>query len=85
MGKNRYKRKPYTKADAIRNRERLMEDTEIYGEAELTARKRRIAAAIRRKDQELRDEEAEIRALGTCTHCYSVLTTTGVCMRGCTL
>lgn len=82
MGKTRPK-KPYTSLDRIKLKERLLSDEEVYAEPELKARKRRVAVAIRMKDQELRKEQRAIEERGYCKHCYTVMTTQGTCTNSC--
>jgi len=83
VGKNRYPKKPYTSLDRIKQKERLLPDEEVFHANELQERKRRVAVAIRMKDQELRKEQEEITSRGYCRHCYTILTTTGRCSNLC--
>jgi len=83
VGKLNRNRKPWGSTQRRKQIERLMDDTEIYNAQELEERKRRVAVAIRMRDADLKRQEDELRLRGVCTHCFSVLTTLGVCMRNC--
>ncbi len=83
MGKFKGNKKTWGPQKRRKQIERLLDDREIYTEEELKARKRLIAIICKRNDQRLKQEQESIKDLGYCTHCYSVLTTTGVCMSNC--
>lgn len=82
MGKSRT-RKPYTSVDVRKQKERLMEDHEIYTEQELKELKRRRGMQMKMRDREIEQEQDTINNLGTCPFCYSVLTLRGECMASC--
>lgn len=83
MAKGNRNRKAYTSVDHRRKIERLLEDEEVYTDDELMQRKRRIAASIRKRDAELEEADAYMRADGVCPYCHCYLTTTKECIRGC--
>lgn len=84
MGKNRYKKKPYTAVEARKLFERTyMYDHEIYNDKELDERKRRIRRAMIMQDRKLEAEQADIKARGICPHCNTVRTSTRKCSMDC--
>jgi hypothetical protein len=80
---NKRSRKAWTSVERRRKVERLMCDTEVFTATELQERKKRIATIMRMEDKKLQQEQQSIQALGVCTFCNCVLTTTGECMMSC--
>ena len=75
----------YPQWNQRKDRERLMEDHEVYTPNELSQRRQLIRRAMYAENARIRREEEELQRLGYCPQCHMLLTPEGNCSRGCNL
>ncbi len=78
MGK-KAKKPPYTKQRSRADKERLMENEEVYTEAELAAKKVQVRKAILAAEAQLKREEKQIKSYGFCPKCRLMQTPNQKC------
>ena len=64
-------------------RERLMDDRDLYSDRELQDRKSRIQRAMYAADKQARQDRAAAVRRGYCPKCHVALTLSGACSMGC--